>query len=82
MRRLFIAGNWKMNTNSAEAVSLAKAVAGKLGKEADIDIAVCPPFVYLAQVQAAIKGTKIALALRTATSRTTGRLPAKFPARC
>ena len=60
-RRLFIAGNWKMNTNAAEAVKLAKALVEKLGKEAEIDVAVCPPFVYLAQVAGAIQGSKIAM---------------------
>ena len=60
-RRLFIAGNWKMNTNAAEAVALARAVAGKLGDVAEMDLAVCPPFVYLVQVAAALAGSRIAL---------------------
>ena len=60
-RRLFIAGNWKMNTTAASAVELAKAVAQALCGVKAIDLAVCPPFVYLAPVAAALKGTAIAV---------------------
>jgi len=60
-RRVFIAGNWKMNTSAAAAVELAAAVAGELGDVDDVDLAVCPPFVHLAAVAAALKGTNVAL---------------------
>ena len=60
-RRLFIAGNWKMNTSAASAISLAKDVASALGGYSQIDLAVCPPYVYLAQVAGALKGSNVAL---------------------
>ncbi len=60
MRRLFIAGNWKMNTTAAEAAALADAVASG-AKEDDVDLAVCPPFVYLINVAEALKGSRVAL---------------------
>jgi triosephosphate isomerase (TIM) len=50
-----------MNATAAEAVKLASAVAQQLGRNEQIDIAVCPPFVYLAQVAQAIKGSRIDL---------------------
>lgn len=60
MRKPFIAGNWKMNTNGAEAVALAAAVAkGAAGIAADI--AVCPPFVYLKSVADAVNGSPVAV---------------------
>jgi triosephosphate isomerase len=61
-RRLFIAGNWKMNTSAAEARELATALAGKIGSEEAVDLAVAPPYVYLAAVADVLAGTKIALA--------------------
>ena len=61
MRKKFIAGNWKMNTTSITAELLAAAVAKGLGSEVRVDVAVCPPFPYLARVAQAIHGTPIAL---------------------
>ncbi|MHC4981862.1 MAG: triose-phosphate isomerase [Planctomycetota bacterium] len=60
-RRLFVAGNWKMNTSGSEAVKLARALASELGSVAEIDLAVAPPFVYLSAVGKALDGTRIAL---------------------
>jgi triosephosphate isomerase len=47
MRRKFIAGNWKMNTNRAEGAALAGAIAAKIGAASDVEVAVCPPALYL-----------------------------------
>lgn len=62
MRKPFIGGNWKMNTDGKSAVELAKGVAEKcaalLGK---VDVAVCPPFVYLSAVKAALGGSAVGL---------------------
>jgi len=60
-RRLFIAGNWKMNTSGAEAVKLAKSLAAEIGAVTEVDLAVAPPFVYLSGVRETIAGTRIAL---------------------
>ena len=61
MRKPFIAGNWKMNTNSASAVSLAAGLAKELSDVNTVDVAVCPPFVYLQSVAAALSASNIAL---------------------
>jgi triosephosphate isomerase len=60
-RRKFIAGNWKMNTTRAEAVTLASAIAAKVGSSSPVDVAVCPPSVYLEAVGQAIKGSAVGL---------------------
>lgn len=60
-RRALIAGNWKMNLTRAEAVSLAKEVAEKAAAYDNVDLAVCPPSVYLDAVAAVVRGTKLAL---------------------
>jgi triosephosphate isomerase (TIM) len=61
MRRKFIAGNWKMNTTRAEAVALAAAVAAKVGATGTVDVAVCPPSLYLEAVGQAVKGSAVGL---------------------
>jgi triosephosphate isomerase (TIM) len=60
-RKLFIAGNWKMNTTKAEAVELANGLKDALGSETNVDLAVFPPFVYLDAVTAVLKDTPIAV---------------------
>jgi triosephosphate isomerase len=60
-RKLFIAGNWKMNTSKTEAVELAKGLAGNLGSATGVDLAVFPPFVYLHAVAEVLKDTPIAV---------------------
>jgi triosephosphate isomerase len=61
MRRPFIAGNWKMHLDRPGAVALSKAIAECAGKFPGVDIAVCPPFVYLDAVAAAIAGSPVGL---------------------
>lgn len=60
-RKLFIAGNWKMNTSRGSAVQLAKAVVDAVGSMTAVDLAVCPPAVYLSDVAGALRGSRIAL---------------------
>lgn len=61
MRKPFLAGNWKMNTDSAGAVALAAGLAKELAGVDSVDVAVCPPFVYLQSVAAALSASNIAL---------------------
>jgi triosephosphate isomerase len=61
MRRPFVAGNWKMNLNRATAASLAAGVAERVGGSSKVDVAVCPPHVYLECVVAATKGSAVAV---------------------
>ncbi len=57
-----VGGNWKMNTDAAGASSLAQAVARGLASAGPgVQVAVFPPFVYLAAVAAATKGTPLAV---------------------
>ncbi|MHC5083186.1 MAG: triose-phosphate isomerase [Planctomycetota bacterium] len=61
MRKPFIAGNWKMNTNSASAVALAAGLAKEIEGVDTVDVAVCPPFVYLQSVASALSASNIAM---------------------
>ena len=55
MRTPFIAGNWKMNTDRASARALAEAIAQADLKDG-VEVALCPPALYLAEVVAADEG--------------------------
>jgi triosephosphate isomerase len=62
MRKPFIGGNWKMNTDGKSAVELAKGIAQKCSALLNkVEICVCPPFVYLPAVKQALGSSNIGL---------------------
>lgn len=61
MRRPFIAGNWKMNLDKESAVALAEGLAREAEQVDDVDLAVCPPSVYLDPVAKALAGSRVGL---------------------
>ena len=63
MRKPFIAGNWKMNTDCEGATALAKGLKERIGDVSAVDVAVCPPFVYLKIVAGALSASSIAVGL-------------------
>ena len=63
MRKLFIAGNWKMCKTGAEAAAFVEAFR-KLITPAhldDVDVALCPPFTALSETARALQGSGIGL---------------------
>src|SRR3989304_10446301 len=50
MRRLFISGNWKMNTTTESATRLVRGIVERFGTSDELDIGVFPPFLYLQAV--------------------------------
>lgn len=61
MRKKLIAGNWKMNLDRAGATQLAQAVASRAKDYPHVEVAVCPPFVYLECVSKIVAGTAVGL---------------------
>lgn len=60
-RRPFIAGNWKMNTRRTSAFDLARALVDGAGNSDRVEIAICPPAVYLSAVADVVAGSSIEL---------------------
>jgi triosephosphate isomerase len=56
MRPIVIAGNWKMNGTPAEAGALAASIAAATAEPSVLRV-ICPPFVALAAVGAAVVGS-------------------------
>ena len=50
-----------MNTRAADAAALAQGVVSGVGKEPSVDVALCPPSVYLSAVANAVAGTPVGL---------------------
>ena len=64
MRKLMIAGNWKMNKTYTEGVVLAQGLADALkDAEVKVDVIVCPPTVDLKGVSEVIDQTSAPFAL-------------------
>jgi triosephosphate isomerase (TIM) len=61
MRKPFVAGNWKMNLDRAAAIALTNAVAEAAEHVGDVEIAICPPFVYLDIARQALGNSVVAL---------------------
>ena len=61
MRIPFVAGNWKMNTTVSEAAELLNSLKRLLADSDKVDIAVCPPYPFLAMASEILKGSRIRL---------------------
>jgi len=61
MRKVIIAGNWKLNKTSKEALLLIEELKREVADVQTVDIVVCPTFTSLTVVGDAILDTNIAL---------------------
>lgn len=71
MRKLLVAGNWKLNGDSASNQVLVEGVIAGL-QDVNADMLVCPPSVYLSQVLAACDGTELEVGAQNAAVYTSG----------
>jgi triosephosphate isomerase len=60
MREVIIAANWKMHTVPAEAGELAATIAARTAEPGVVRV-ICPPFVALAAVRDAVRGSGVAV---------------------
>jgi len=72
MRNALVAGNWKMNGETARNRELvAGIVAGAPGDES-VELLVCPPFPYLAAVVEATAGSRVAVGAQNVSEHDKG----------
>lgn len=72
MRNFLVAGNWKMNGDTASSRELvAGIIAGVPGSDR-VELLVCPPFPYLAAVAAAVAGSKVAVGAQNVSEHSSG----------
>lgn len=73
MRKNIIAGNWKMNTTLQEGLALAKGLEEALkGKTLKCDVIVGTPFIHLATVAEALRGSSIGVAAQNCADHEKG----------
>lgn len=61
MRKTIIAGNWKLNMTSKEAIEIVTLLKRDLSEVSDVEIVVCPVFTALSDVYDIIQETNIDL---------------------
>ncbi|MDE2234130.1 MAG: triose-phosphate isomerase [Gammaproteobacteria bacterium] len=61
MRKFLIAGNWKMNGTRDSAVQLADEIVRGLEPSEQLEILVCPPFIFLLEVARRLKNSRLLL---------------------
>ncbi len=59
MRSKLVVGNWKMHGSLAANSELLKGLLAGIARAGSVDVAVCAPFPYLAQLQAMLAATPL-----------------------
>jgi triosephosphate isomerase len=72
MKRPLVVGNWKMNTDRAEAAVLVGSLLPLVAPIADVEVVVCPPFPWLTDVARLLEGSRVALGAQTMNSEVGG----------
>jgi triosephosphate isomerase (TIM) len=86
MRRKLVVGNWKMHGDKAAIAELLPALLTTLGRtqsesaESAVEVAVCPPFVYLDAAARYLEGSSIALGAQNLSTETKGAFTGEIAA--
>lgn len=60
MRKPLVAGNWKMNGSIDSVEELLNGIKAGVGNVNNAEVVVCPPSIFIPQVQSLLQGTAIA----------------------
>ncbi|MEE4161071.1 MAG: triose-phosphate isomerase [Woeseiaceae bacterium] len=72
MRNILVAGNWKMNGDSAaNAALVASIVAGQPASD-NVELLVCPPYPYLAAVADGVRDSRVRLGAQNVSEHARG----------
>ncbi len=71
LKKRFVAGNWKMNGSLAKNRELLNALI-EMVKDADSDIVVFPPAIYVQQVASIVEGTNIKVGIQNVSAEPKG----------
>lgn len=80
MRKPLVAGNWKMNGSSTSVRSLLEGIESGIGQVSAAEVAVCPPFVYLPQVQELLAGSEITWGAQNLSTEVSGAFTGEIAA--
>ena len=71
MRKTLVAGNWKLNASIADTENLIQGIRAGMG-EVSSEVAVCPPYPYLAQAQQLLAGSAVRLGAQNVSDQGNG----------
>ena len=74
MRRKIVAGNWKMNMDLAEGISLGKSVDNFMltNDNSEVEVILCTPFIHLATVSRSLTAKKISIGAQNCSHKESG----------
>ncbi|MFC6670710.1 triose-phosphate isomerase [Marinobacterium aestuariivivens] len=72
MRRSIVAGNWKMNGNLEVNAELIAGILKEKSSAQGIEVLVCPPAIYVAQVSGLLEGSDIGVGAQNASAFESG----------
>lgn len=74
MRKQIVAGNWKMNMTLTEGLQLADSIVSLLGHKEELkaEVILCAPYIHLAHLAEAIKGSKVLCGAQNCASEISG----------
>lgn len=61
MRKPFVAGNWKMHGSKASILSLVTGLNNQIDQLGNVDVAVCPPAIYIDYANRTLTGNGISV---------------------
>ncbi len=72
MRRRYLVGNWKMNLDRSSAQGLALGLREHLASRTEVDVALAPPFVYLAELARTLAGSRVGVGAQDVCEQVSG----------
>ena len=67
-----MAANWKMNGSLETIQPLVQGVVGGLAQDADVEVALCTPYIYIPEVAGLLSGSRIALGAQNLSEQAAG----------
>ncbi len=80
MRKVLIAGNWKMNGSRASIKELLDGLKAGISSVSKADVAVCAPYIYLPDVAAQLAGTPISWGAQNVSTEAKGAFTGEIAA--
>jgi triosephosphate isomerase (TIM) len=72
MRKILIAGNWKMNGSVSMVNELITGVVAGANNLSNVETAVCPPYLYIPMVSEATKDSNVAVGSQNISTESSG----------
>ena len=72
MRNILVAGNWKMNGDSAANSALVASIVAGQPQATNVDLLVCPPFPYIESIREQLAGSAVSLGAQTVSEYDAG----------